>query len=583
MKSIIPIPAKPDFNMLTIIADFTRKHPWILVFYVIVLVTVPIKDIMIPHYYGKVVSAIQKDPQNLWKPFTVVVVLIVVMQVAGFLNEINELKVFPLIQHEIRSHMINYIMKKNSVAYDEQETGLIISKLVKMPTALYHIMEIYKYQLIPQVLTGLVATVYFFYFDKWLGVIMLLLVIAVMFIVLRAPEWCSEAAVQKDVVQNRIHEDVDDILRNMISIYNTNQLPQENKRLAILQEEYTGWLKSMVKCSLNFKTMMLPVEIAFIVGFMWRSFVMVRTNKLTPGVFVSLFLIVMYMFNNVLDLMQSIRHLISRQGLVKDYVNSFNPNDLTELDKLYAVKPKAQSHAPILNNNEAELQENAIELKHIVFKYSKSKRPILDDLSVVIRKSERVLFSGRIGSGKSTILKLIMRYQMPDSGEIYLNGTAYADLSIDEIRSGIGYVPQVPILFNRTLYENIVYGHTNVTQEQVRKMLGEFNLAHLFDNLNEGLNSMVGKMGSSLSGGQRQVVWILRVMLQDPDIIILDEPTASIDDNTKEIIYSLIAVLLKSRPRTVIMVSHDPHLMSIATRIIEIKDGGVIYDAPVSS
>jgi ATP-binding cassette subfamily B protein len=254
--------------------------------------------------------------------------------------------------------------------------------------------------------------------------------------------------------------------------------------------------------------------------------------------------------------------LVIKYGMIKE--------SMTVFDGQLGTLPQVQQSSP--KKNEFEIFVDGVS-----YRYDSSIQDILNNISIGITQGERVLIEGRIGSGKSTLLKLIMRYKNPTGGMIYLNGTPYTGLPINDIRGTIGYVPQATMLFNRSIYDNIVYGSEGkYTVEQIYALVDNLQLNHIFERFDEGLLSNVGKNGSKLSGGQRQIVWILRVMLQDPRILLLDEPTASIDEGTKDTIYMMLEVLMKER--TVIMVTHDRTLEQHATRIITIKDGTVDRD-----
>jgi ABC-type multidrug transport system fused ATPase/permease subunit len=284
-----------------------------------------------------------------------------------------------------------------------------------------------------------------------------------------------------------------------------------------------------------------------------------------------MFFILMYIFEDLVGLTNQIRDMVTRVSMLNEYVKE------VRIDKL-----KMQQ----LNDNEIVLKQTPSNahfyLNNVSYKYDGGKISVLKDLTLQINYYDRMLLVGRIGSGKTSVLRLLMRYHIPQSGEIYIKGVPYSSLSSSEIRKNIGYVPQYPTLFNRTVYENIVYGHDNMTRAMVEEMLVKLNLQHLFKNLSFGLDTKVGKMGSILSGGQRQIVWIMRVILQDPECLLLDEPTASIDESTKDIVHALLKHLVSSRPRTIIIVSHDDYLMSFASRVVELKDGLIISDVDKS-
>jgi ATP-binding cassette subfamily B protein len=199
---------------------------------------------------------------------------------------------------------------------------------------------------------------------------------------------------------------------------------------------------------------------------------------------------------------------------------------------------------------------------------------------VFFNPGETTILMGDIGSGKSTILKLLMRFYLPQEGDMFIDGKWYADLTTYQIRRNIGYVQQTPILFNRSVYENIKYGNPNITNDNIDQVVHELGIQKEFSNLEDGLNTTVGKNGSKLSGGQKQLVMTLRILLQNPDYLFLDEPTASMDTKTKEVLFYMLDKIMEKGKKTVIMITHDPYLLKKADRKIYLKKGEISeYDS----
>jgi ABC-type multidrug transport system fused ATPase/permease subunit len=149
-----------------------------------------------------------------------------------------------------------------------------------------------------------------------------------------------------------------------------------------------------------------------------------------------------------------------------------------------------------------------------------------------------------------------------------------------DIKKRIGYVPQHSQLFNRTVYENIIYGHEGMySRKDIENIIAKMDLAKEFASLADGIDTRVGKNGQMLSGGQRQLVWCLRVLLQRPDVVVMDEPTASLDEESKHTLWRMLKMLM--RGKTVIIVTHDEFVKRIATRTIHIQDGKVVLPPPV--
>jgi ABC-type multidrug transport system fused ATPase/permease subunit len=230
---------------------------------------------------------------------------------------------------------------------------------------------------------------------------------------------------------------------------------------------------------------------------------------------------------------------------------------------------------PIASNN-ISIPHEGIGFANVSFTYPGTHRRILDDITLHINDGERVCIVGDIGSGKSTIIKLLMKYHINDTGVIYYQGKNYNDVNVKYVRKHLGYVPQQPTLFNRSIIDNILYGNNTHTKNDVIEYLKSLGIHDEFQKLDKGYDTIIGKNGSKLSGGQRQLVWCLRVLLKNPDVIILDEPTASVDEKTKNILYRLLNDIMKDK--TTIMISHDPYLVNISSRVIHMKHGKIIKD-----
>jgi ABC-type bacteriocin/lantibiotic exporter with double-glycine peptidase domain len=172
---------------------------------------------------------------------------------------------------------------------------------------------------------------------------------------------------------------------------------------------------------------------------------------------------------------------------------------------------------------------------------------VLENVSLKVKKGEKVAFVGPIGCGKSTIVKLMMGYQPLLLGDISIGGVSVKDISNEKIREEVFYIPQKPKLFNRTIYENIVYG---IDKPPSKELLTEIMAAY---GISFELDRMSGIEGNSLSGGQRQMIWLVRAILRPCSIVIMDEPTSALDPDNKKLINSII----RTFDKTVIIVSHD--------------------------
>jgi ATP-binding cassette subfamily C protein LapB len=219
-----------------------------------------------------------------------------------------------------------------------------------------------------------------------------------------------------------------------------------------------------------------------------------------------------------------------------------------------------------------------IEFRNVHFSYPNTKTEVLSGVSFRIRPGEKVLVLGRVGSGKSTLQKLILGLYVPTEGAVLLDGVDVRQLDPADIRRNLGYVEQDALLFYGSLRENITIRAPYVDD---RTMVSAAELAGLSEFVNrhpEGFDMVVGERGASLSGGQRQAISIARAVLLDPPVLLLDEPTSSMDFTSE---FQLKERLRNyAQHRTMIIVTHRSTLMDLAERIIVMDEGKIVADGP---
>lgn len=215
-----------------------------------------------------------------------------------------------------------------------------------------------------------------------------------------------------------------------------------------------------------------------------------------------------------------------------------------------------------------------IRFEHVEFQYENQRKPLYQNFSLVINPGERVALVGRSGSGKSTFVKLVQRLYDLDQGRIVIDGQDIADVTQASLRAKIALVPQEPILFHRSLRENIAYGYPQATEAQIVEAAERAHAHEFIGELKEGYDTMVGERGIKLSGGERQRVALARAFLADCPILILDEATSSLDSHTESYIQDSMNALMEGR--TTIVIAHRLSTIRAVDRILVFEDGGIL-------
>jgi len=198
-----------------------------------------------------------------------------------------------------------------------------------------------------------------------------------------------------------------------------------------------------------------------------------------------------------------------------------------------------------------------IEFKNVSFSYPNSSQKILKNFSLKINPGENIAIIGKNASGKTSIIKLLLGFYKVSEGEILINGINVKNIKKEYLRNRISIVHQNVKLFNRSILENIVFG-TKYSKEEIKKKLKNLKVMEVFDKLPNGIETMAGKYGDKLSGGQKQIIYMLRCYFRENPIILLDEPTSAVDQYHKNFVLEMIKELSKNA--TCIIVSHDPSI-----------------------
>ena len=250
---------------------------------------------------------------------------------------------------------------------------------------------------------------------------------------------------------------------------------------------------------------------------------------------------------------------------------------LTELGMIFDVYQKAMASfrriinlketKPLINDGNTFMEElkESIRFENLNFEYV-SDFPVLKDVNIEIIKGKTTAIVGSTGSGKSTLIKLILRFYEKNSGKIFFDNNEIESLVIDSLRSKIGLVSQDVFLFEGTVFENIAYGNIDASTEDVWNAARLSESDKFISELPNQENTIVGERGQKLSGGQRQRISIARAILKNPEILILDEATSAVDNETEAAIQESLETLKEGR--TVIAIAH---------RLSTIRNADLIY------
>ena len=284
-------------------------------------------------------------------------------------------------------------------------------------------------------------------------------------------------------------------------------------------------------------------------------------ERATPGDIASLIATQFLLSGYLRDIAQQVRQI---QRTVNDM------DDVLDFREAEPDVADASGSKPLV------VARGKIEFDRVTFRYKGARTPVFENFSIVIPAGQRLGLVGASGAGKSSFVKLIQRLYDIDSGEIRVDGQNIARVTQQSLRRAIGLVPQDPILFHRSLADNIAYGNPEAEAGDIARAARQAHAADFIEGLAKGYETLVGERGIKLSGGERQRVAIARAILADSPILILDEATSSLDSLSERYIRSAIDRL--SASRTTIVVAHRLSTIQKLDRILVFDGGKIVED-----
>jgi ATP-binding cassette subfamily B protein len=555
-------------------STFFRENWKLYILYLLTLLALPLQKVAIPHYYGEIISNLKS--KNLDKSkyyFCVLLALWVLIQTLSIGLSYVDNYIWPRFHAYVRQYFFDIIIDRYNQHFQELKLGEILTKLIKLPWILDDIStQVQRFVLTNSIVT-ISSFVYLFMHHYSLGIIYLICVGLILLLSKAYFNTCNKNVKRVEILYDICHEEIEDTLENLLSIYTSKKTKFEKDRVksinekTLTQQEHTGL------CNRKFKIYFSIINILLFVSLNYVAYKLFLSKKISVSSLVSIFILnytilgsLMMMYNDAKEFMSIKSHLELIQKFFDELPTSDNSN---------------------AKNTKLGRPENVdIRLQNVLYYHKGSEdKPIYKDLNLRIYPKQRIAIMGSIGSGKSTFAKLITRLQTYQGGKIFVNNVPLEDIDIDELRETIVYIPQHPKLFNRTLWQNISYGlptegPNKITPEAIYTFLHQMELYELESVFRERMDKEVGKQGSNLSGGQRQMVWLIRAILRNCPVIILDEPTSSLDPVSKKQVKKMIDILGKNR--TLIMITHDEDLVTGMDRLIRFDKGKIIHDEMLS-
>ncbi len=452
-----------------------------------------------------------------------------------------------------------YLTKHSHTYFSDRFAGSLSSKVGHAGEGVQYLAEAFLWQYYPSIL-GFVLTIILISFSSVLAaVLFLLLVIILIPMNLYIVKYRRPHVVAFSEQNTKARGYAVDAISNMAAIRQFSQTENEvtmfdghiqQMRLLNLKQ----WRISEIGLSINNVVIVVFEAVIILVAVQLWS-----VGKLTIGELVMVTTLILNMQHVLVFIGSSMNGFIRRFGEIQEGLTDILlPYDIIDAPSAKVLKVKAAS----------------IEWEHVRFSYE--SQTIFDDFNLSIRPGERVGLVGSSGAGKSTFVSLLLRQHELDEGKILIDGQNISLVTQDSLRDSITIVPQEPMLFHRSIRENIAYGKPDATEKEIKLAAKRAQADTFISKLPEGYETLVGERGVKLSGGQRQRVAIARAMLKDAPILILDEATSALDSESEVAIQKALHKLMEKK--TVVAIAHRLSTLREMDRIIVLDGGKIVED-----
>ena len=488
------------------------------------------------------------------------IVIVAIGALAGYLDNYYNEKVAQYVANDLRKKMYHHLQHLSLSYYDSHQTGKLLNTITADVSTVQDFASATLLNILVDALTIVGMVGIMFYLDPDFTLVALAVAPFLLFFVAKFKKSMKKATreVRKD--QSNMFVVLQKGLESIRAVNAFGRQDFEEERLKKISDETVN---AALKAK-RVKSVISPVvaiTVAACTAFvLWRGAHLVMNGLMTVGG-LTVFLWYMGRFFSPVQDLAKMTSTIAQTSVALERIQAILETNAITPEKLNAICPK-QFRGEIVFEN-------------VCFAYN-AESPVIKDFNLKINCGQRIGICGPTGSGKSTIVGLIARFYDPTSGHIFIDGKDITDFTLDGLRNQLGFVMQDTILFYGSVFENIAYGKPDATAKEIIEAAKLANADEFISKMPHGYDTLVGERGVTLSGGQRQRIGIARALVRNAPILILDEPTSSLDSESEKVVMNAMENLMVGR--TVIIIAHRLATIQDADQIV-VLNCGVIAEA----
>ncbi|MBM3201550.1 MAG: ABC transporter ATP-binding protein [Chlamydiae bacterium] len=560
---------KHNFGAISFIWPFIKKQKWIfLSIFLLDALAWPLETVLWPYLLHFIIDIFAKYELNrdlawqfLQKPVFLALALVIFVEIASRTMGYLLAKGLPRLLEDIRMNMFEHVQYHSPQYFHEKFSGSLANKISDMTTHLQNLLLNLYWPIIPAIMTAVFGSFTLWYVSPWFSFMLLMWTLIHITICLFFGSKSTKYQQKHSEVRSKLIGAIVDSFTNNYAVNLFYSFTYEKQRILASQQEET---KANIYAFQYVEQMKIVTSCFFIllgiVG-IFGSFIYLWLNGLiSTGQAVQVFVTV-WGFSGVLwGLGSSLPQTFQSIGIIKQAFS------LIEDQKDVLDSPSAI---------ERKIERGEIFLDRVSFSYPNSNK-LFENMSIHIRSGEKIGLVGYTGSGKSTFVNLILRLYPVSSGKILIDDCDIAQMTLESLRRQIAVIPQDPILFHRSLLDNIRYSRLDAEDKEI---LYASKLAHADEFIKampEGYNTKVGERGMKLSGGEKQRIAIARAILSKAPILIFDEATSQLDTLTERYIQESLEKIMQQK--TTIVIAHRLSTLSKMDRLLVFQSGRIVEE-----
>ncbi|WP_020571295.1 ABC transporter ATP-binding protein [Neolewinella persica] len=565
---------KEKFNRSLRIFDYVWLYRWKFLFSFVILVVSSLVFLVIMQLPGEALNVIRGEGKyelSIKEIFSLLAILLVIQAPLSFLRVRLQAEVSEKAMGSLRKDLYAKILRLEIPFFERTRVGELTSRITNDITQIQGVFSLTLAEFLRQliILTG--AIVYILATMMKLALVSLaifpVVVIAAMFFgryVRKMTKARQEQLAQSNII---VEESLQSI--NTVKAY-TNEEFELARYSRSIDETIRISLKTASARGL-FSAFIVTIMFGALFYIIYRAVLLVQADALPVGDLFSFVIFTALIGGSIASLGNFYTEIVSALGASDRVVDIL---DSEEVEGTPSPAPSTSPAPATAPHNVPQLQGN-IRYENVRFNYP--TRPdvnVLKGINLKIEPGQKIALVGASGSGKSTIMKLLLRFYPLNDGRITVDGRNIEDYDLHQFREDLALVPQEVLLFGGTIRENIAYGALNASEEAIRNAAEKANALDFIENFPEGFDTLVGDRGIQLSGGQRQRVAIARAILKNPAILLLDEATSSLDAESERVVQEALNRLMEGR--TSIIIAHRLATIREVDQIYVIENGTIV-------